>query len=66
MIHKASHFLMKNTLGGAKTTKTVKKKHNLRYLHYQDTPMVNMGVKISGKANMIQAKRFGAQLFTLH
>jgi hypothetical protein len=52
--------------GALKATKTVKKKQNLQYLHYQDTPRVDMGIKISGKTNTIQSKRFGAGLFTLH
>jgi len=63
MNDKASHLLMKNTTRALKATKTVKKKQNLRYLHYQDT---DMGVNILGKANTIQEKRFGAQLFTLN
>ena len=49
-----------------KATKTVKKQQNLQYFHYQDTPRIDMGVKISGKANGIQAKMFGAHLFTLN
>ena len=51
--------------GALKATMMVKNKQNFRYLHYQETSRVDMGVKISGKANTIQAKRFGAGLFTL-